>query len=139
VQRCAGALGIALLASSPPGSAQEGQPPAAATVEEKLQHLLDREAIGQAIVAHGFSFERRDWALHRSLFADEIEMDFSASIGSGLTTMKADDWAAGARPFFESLPATQHITYPLQAEITGDETYVVSLLHAQHYLPNPKG
>src|SRR3712207_7755416 len=92
----------------PPGLAQEGQPPAAATVEQKLQHLLDREAIGQAIVAYGFSFDRRDWALHRSLFADEIEMDFSASIGSGLTRMKADDWVAGVRPSFENLPATQH-------------------------------
>jgi hypothetical protein len=135
----AGALGIALLAGSPPGLGQQEQPPATATVEQRLQHLLDREAIGQAIVAYGFSFDRRDWALHRSLFADEIEMDFSASIGSGLTKMRADDWVVGVRPFFENLPATQHIAYPLRMEITGDEAYVVSLLHAQHYLPNPKG
>ncbi|MBX9646647.1 MAG: nuclear transport factor 2 family protein [Xanthobacteraceae bacterium] len=109
------------------------------SISERLQSLLDREAIGQAIVSYGLSFDRRDWALQRALFLDEIEMDFSASIGAGLTTMKADDWVAGVRPFFEALPATQHIAYPLKMEITGDEAYVVSLLHAQHYLPNKMG
>ncbi len=86
----------------------------------RLRALEDREAVGQAIVAYGFSFDRRDQALHRSLFADEIEMDFSASIGSGLTRMPADDWVAAVRPFFENLPATQHVAYPLMTEIMGE-------------------
>lgn len=109
------------------------------SVDRKLQHLLDRDEITQAVVAYGYSFDRRDWALHRSLFTPEIEMDFSASIGAGLTAMTADEWVAGVRPFFENLPATQHIAYPLEIGIEDDEAYVVSLLHAQHHLPNERG
>jgi hypothetical protein len=108
--------------------------------EERLQMLLDREEISQAIVNYGFSFDRRDWALHRSIFTDQIQMDFSASIGgSGLKTYKADDWVKLIRPFFEKLPATQHIAMPFSIKINGDEAYVISMLHAQHYLPNNKG
>ncbi|HEV2605581.1 MAG TPA: nuclear transport factor 2 family protein [Microvirga sp.] len=133
------AIAAIAVAMATPSAAQTPAQVRAMTVEQKLQHLLDREEIGEAIVAYGHSFDRRDWALHRSLFADRIEMDFSASIGAGLTTMAADDWVKGVRPFFESLPATQHIAYPLSVEIKGDEAYVVSLLHAQHFLPNKQG
>ena len=101
--------------------------------------MADRIEIADLIGAYGFSFDRRDWALHRSLFLDEIEMDFSASIGAGLTTMKADAWVAGVKPFFENLPATQHIAYPQLVKIDGDEAFVVSLLHAQHFLPTARG
>lgn len=66
-------------------------------------------------------------------------MDFSASIGDGLTTLKADEWVAAVKPFFENLQATQHIGIPLSIQIKGDEAYVISLLRAKHYQPNEKG
>jgi hypothetical protein len=110
------------------------------SVEERLQMLLDREEISQVIVNYGFSFDRRDWALHHSVFTEQIQMDFSASIGGdGLTTYQADEWVKLIRPFFEELPATQHIAMPLSIKIQSDEAYVISMLHAQHYLPNNKG
>lgn len=109
------------------------------TNEEKIQYLMDREEIGQQIIHYGLSFDRRDWELHRSVFTEEIQMDFSASIGDGMTTMKADDWVASVKPFFENLKATQHIGIPLSIQIDGDEAYVISLLRATHYLPNEKG
>ena len=59
--------------------------------------------------------------------------------GAGLTRMRADDWVAGVRPFFENLPATQHIALVQSVEVTGDQAYARSLLHAQHYLPNKQG
>ena len=111
----------------------------AAGVEARLQHLLDREEIAQVIVNYGHAFDMRDWPLHRSVFTDEIEMDFSASIGDGLVTMAADDWVDAVRPFFEALEGTQHIAIPLAIEIDGDDAYVRSMLHAQHYLPNDRG
>ncbi len=111
----------------------------AGTVEERLQALIDREEIGRIVIALGHSYDTRDWALHRSMFADEIQMDFSASIGSGLTTMQADEWVAAVTPFFESLDATQHIGMPLSIMIDGDRAEVVSMLHAQHFLKEARG
>ncbi|MEM9013423.1 MAG: nuclear transport factor 2 family protein [Pseudomonadota bacterium] len=110
-----------------------------ATVETKLQVLLDREEVRQVIVNYGLAFDMRDWALHRSVFTDEIEMDFSASIGDGLVAISADDWVAAVRPFFEALDGTQHVAMPLSIEIDGDEAYVRSLLNASHHLPNDRG
>ncbi len=110
-----------------------------ASVEEKLRALTDREEIGRIIVALGHSYDTRNWELHRSLFADEIQMDFSASIGSGLTTMQADEWVAAVKPFFESLDATQHIGMPLAIAIDGDRAEAVAMLHAQHFLKEARG
>lgn len=107
--------------------------------EARLQYLLDKDEIAQRITDYGLSFDRRDWSLQRSLFTDRIEMDFSASIGGGLNEMNAYDWVAGVKPFFEGLPATQHIAFLQNVRINGDEAFAISLLHAQHYLPNNKG
>ena len=110
-----------------------------ASVEERLQRLLDREEIAQVIVSYGHAFDMQDWALHRSVFTDEIEMDFSASIGDGPMRLSADDWVAAVRPFFANLAGSQHIAMPLRIEIDGDRAYVRSMLHAQHHLPNDRG
>ena len=113
--------------------------PITATMESKVQYLLDREEIAQTITNDGLSFDKLDWDMHRSVFTDEIQMDFSESIGSGLTVMKADDWVSGVKGFFNNLSATQHIAAPLTITINGDTAYVRSMLHAQHFLPNDKG
>jgi hypothetical protein len=106
---------------------------------DEVRGLLDREAIRDVITRYALSFDTRDWAMQRACFTDEIEMDFSASIGAGLTRMTVDAWVAGVRPFFEALPATQHIALVQSVTVSGDEAEARSLLHAQHYLPNPKG
>jgi hypothetical protein len=112
----------------------------AAGVEAQVRLLMDREEIADVVVRYGYSFDTKDWLLHRSCFTDEIEMDFSASIGGGgLTKHRADEWVALVRPFFERLHGTQHIATPLEIVIDGDAATCVSLLHAQHYLPDAKG
>lgn len=104
-----------------------------------LRDLLDREAIRDVVTRYALSFDARDWAMQRACFTDEIEMDFSASIGVGLTRMAADEWVGGVRPFFEALPATQHIALVQSITLASDDAQARSLLHAQHYLPNAKG
>lgn len=127
------AIGSPTLAQQTPLTASE------ATLEERLQLLQDREEIGQVIVNYGLTFDMQDWSLHRSVFTDEIEMDFSASIGDGLETMRADDWVEGVKPFFANLRGTQHIAMPLVIQIDGDTAYVRSMLNASHHLPNSYG
>ncbi|WP_299621778.1 nuclear transport factor 2 family protein [uncultured Tateyamaria sp.] len=107
--------------------------------EVKLQILLDREEIRQVITNYGLAFDMQDWDLHRSVFTDEIQMDFTASLGGGLQTLSADDWVSAVKPFFANLEGTQHIAMPLTIQIDGDTAYVRSMLHARHHLPNSKG
>lgn len=109
-------------------------------VTQRLADLLDRDEIGRLLTTYAFALDAKNWQLYRSIFTDEIEMDFSASIGAGgPVVMKADDWVEGARPFFESLKATQHIAIAQQIALDGDSAYAVSSLHAQHYGPNAQG
>ncbi|GFE66751.1 nuclear transport factor 2 family protein [Litoreibacter roseus] len=72
----------------------------ASSTETKLQNLLDREEIRQVITNYGLAFDMQDWDLHRSVFTDEIQMDFTASLGGGLQTMAADGWVSAVKPFF---------------------------------------
>ncbi len=135
----AAALAVSAVLTGP-GLAQEAPLVAHnASQETQLRLLLDREEIGQVIVNYGLAFDMQDWKLHRSVFTDEIQMDFTASIGDGLVTMKADDWVEGVKPFFSKLEGTQHIAMPLIIEIDGDEAYVRSLLNASHHLRNDRG
>ncbi|WP_227268117.1 nuclear transport factor 2 family protein [Roseobacter weihaiensis] len=111
----------------------------ASSTDVKLQLLLDREEIGQVITNYGLAFDMQDWDLHRSVFTDEIQMDFTASLGGGLQTMTADEWVDAVKPFFANLEGSQRIAMPLTITIEGDTAYVRSMLHAQHHLPNTKG
>ena len=136
-----GVMAAVAVTATSPSHAQMPAVPAVGgpALDPRVQRLLDRESIRDVVTRYALSFDARDWAMQRACFTDEIEVDFSASIGAGLTRMRADDWVAGVRPFFESLPATQHIALVQNVEVTGDEAYARSLLHAQHYLPNKQG
>lgn len=133
------ALAVSTLLGAGAGAQEAPLIHPAASRDAKLELLLDREEIGQVIMNYGLAFDMQDWTLHRSVFTDEIQMDFSASIGDGLVTMKADDWVAAVKPFFANLAGTQHIAMPLIIQIDGDTAYVRSLLNANHHLPNDKG
>jgi hypothetical protein len=105
----------------------------------RLDLLESKEAIRQILVSYGNSFDTKNWELHKSLFTDSILMDFSASIGSGLTSMTSEQWVAGVKPFFQNLTATQHIGSVLSVDIKNDSAYATTMLHAQHFLQNSKG
>jgi hypothetical protein len=77
--------------------------------------------------------DTRDWTLYRSLFTDEVEIDFS-SFGPDLPPMKiaADDWVAGLKPLFAGLAATQHMMSNPLVEIEDDSAWITMYVHAHH-------
>ena len=81
------------------------------------------------------SLDTRDWALHRSIYTDEITMDFSSYSGSGgAETMSADVWVEGLKPLFTGLSATQHVmTNPL-VHADGDQATQRMYMKAEHFL-----
>ena len=81
----------------------------------------DRLAVAECVYRYATAVDTRDWAMYRSLFADEVEIDFS-SYGPGLppVTMAADDWVAGLKPLFAGLAATQHMMSNPLVELEGE-------------------
>lgn len=78
--------------------------------------------------------DTRDWALHRSIFADEIDMDFSSYNGQPLRRLRADDWVAGLQPLFHGLAATQHTMTNPRLAVDGDHATLVMYMQAEHVL-----
>ncbi len=98
-----------------------------------LADLLDRAAISDTVLAYGTGVDRRDWALYRSIFADEVEFDFSTWNG-WKTRMKADDWVAAVRETLSGFDATQHNLTNHVITLHGDTADITVHMTARHYL-----
>lgn len=74
----------------------------------------DISAISRLRYEYAFGIDTRDYPLLRSVFTDEITMDFSSYNGRPEVTLAADDWVTACAVLFDSLDATQHsMTNPL--------------------------
>ena len=93
----------------------------------------DKLAVAECMYRYAAGVDTRDWAMYRSLFADEVEIDFS-SYGPGLppVTMAADDWVAGLKPLFGGLAATQHMMSNPLVELEGDSAQITMYMRAHH-------
>ena len=52
----------------------------------------DRTQILDTVYCYATGIDTRDWALYRSIFSDEIEVDFSSYDGNPARRIRADDW-----------------------------------------------
>lgn len=107
--------------------------------ETDLAWLVDRTRIVETVYRYATGIDRRDWDLYRSVFADEVTMDFSSWNGRPAVTMPADEWVAGVVPLFEGLDATQHVLTQPTVEIDGDRATCTVYMSAEHFLWNDRG
>lgn len=96
----------------------------------------DHQAICETVYRYAFGVDSRDWILYRSIFADEVTIDFSSYNGRPSTTMRADDWVAGVAPLFMGLTASQHsMTNPIVSVAAGRLTATcIMYMRAEHLL-----
>ncbi len=93
-------------------------------------------AINRLRYEYAFGIDTRDYVLFRSVFLDQVTMDFSSYSGKPAARMSADDWVAGAAALFDSLDATQHsMTNPL-VDIADDSATATQrmAMQAAHFL-----
>ena len=106
---------------------------AAGAVDPSLKLLLDRAEISDVVHAYATGLDRGDWALYRSIFTDEVDLDFS-SVGIPARVYKADDWVRDARTLFAGFDATQHVSSNHVHDVRGDEATCVSSMKAEHFI-----
>lgn len=83
---------------------------------------------------YALSIDSRDWELHRSIFTDEIAMDFSSYSGEPGASVAADVWVAGLKPLFTGLDATQHVMTNPIVDIDGNAARLRMYMKAEHFL-----
>lgn len=104
-----------------------------------LQELTDRQEIGDTILKYASGIDQRDWERYRSIFADEVEIDFSSHSGIPAELMNANDWVDAVSALQNGFDATQHTLTNFSYDIKGDEAVVDVYLTAEHFLTNDQG
>ncbi len=108
------------------------------STDPALRLLLDRAEISDVVHRYATGLDMRDWKLFRSIFTDEIQMDFS-SVGIPAGPFKADHWVDDAKTLFAGFGATQHVSSNHVHDVRGDEATCVSYMKAEHFVPDVQG
>lgn len=83
--------------------------------------------------AHGI--DGRDWDLYRSVFTDEVDIDYSSYRAGSVGRMTADAWVNRARGLFPGLDASQHVLHNAWVQDEGDgQVAVRTTMRADHFL-----
>jgi hypothetical protein len=99
----------------------------------------DTTEITRRLYEYALGIDTRDWGLYRSIFCDEVAMDFSSFNGEPGALQKADDWVAGVSVLFNGLDATQHSMSNPMVDIDGDTARCRMYMQAEHFLQNEQG
>lgn len=108
-------------------------------MSDALALLQDRADITDLINRYATGIDRRDWALYRSIFADELEMDFSSYSGQPGAKMTGDEWVAGVQLLLPGFDATQHLFSNFVIEADGDDATATVYMQAEHFIANSLG
>jgi hypothetical protein len=94
----------------------------------------DHRTITELVYTYALGIDTRKWKLYRSIFANEIEIDFSSYNGQPAGRMRADDWVQRVQGVFPGLAATQHVMTNPIVEVDGDAAVCTMYVVAEHFL-----
>ncbi|MDZ7910732.1 MAG: nuclear transport factor 2 family protein [Rhodococcus sp. (in: high G+C Gram-positive bacteria)] len=81
----------------------------------------------------------RDWEMYRSVFTDEIDVDYTSYRAGNGGRFRAEDWVQRGRMLFPGLVASQHFLSNFDITVAGDRGTVITYVRAEHVLPNTDG
>ena len=95
----------------------------------------DKITIPETIYLYATGIDTKDFVLYRSIFADQVEIDFSSYEGSSVTEpsiLSGDQWVRNVQPLFTGLAATQHTMANPMPVINGDVATCRMYMQAHH-------
>ena len=104
-----------------------------------LEELKDKAGIQALILNYAWGINSRNWALFRSIFDDEIEMDFSSFNGTPAARMRADGWVAACQALLPGFDATQHVLTNFMIELEDDTATAIVYMKAEHFIADQLG
>lgn len=104
-----------------------------------LRSLLDRAGVIDAATRVAVLADARDWRALRTVFADEVDVDYTSLVGGEPQTMLAEALISGWRAALSGYDATQHAVTNHLASLDGDGAACSAHVVARHYLLNYRG
>ncbi|HZB19035.1 MAG TPA: nuclear transport factor 2 family protein [Blastococcus sp.] len=95
---------------------------------------LEREAALDVLARFAHGIDTRDWELYRSVFTDEVDVDYTSYRPGSRDRMPADEWVDRARRLFPGLDATQHLLANAWVQSDGRGMRVRTSMRADHFL-----
>lgn len=99
----------------------------------------DFVTITRKLYEYALGIDTRDWDLYRSIFCDQISVDFRSYDGETHAALAADDWVAGLKVQFTGLDCTQHVMSNPVVDVDGDTARCRMYMKAEHFLQNNSG
>lgn len=103
--------------------------------------VADRVEIGDLLARFAHAIDRCDWLAYRSVFTDEIDLDYSSWRAGSVGRWPADEWVARASAIFPGLTGTRHSITNLLITPTDQPggARVRSSIRADHALDDGRG
>lgn len=101
-----------------------------------MTNLDDVAAINRLRYEYAFGIDTRDYQLLRSVFVEDITVDFTSYSGGEIAKLTADDWVARCARLFDGLDATQHSMMSPLVDIdpSGNRGRQRTSMQAAHFL-----
>ena len=93
----------------------------------------DFEQITRRRYEYAMGIDSRDFGLLRSVFSEDIIMDFEDYNGMPQAKLKADEWVENCKPLFLGLDSTQHIMTNPIVDVEGDRASCRMQMQATHF------
>lgn len=94
----------------------------------------ERIKVAQTVYKYATGLDNRDWDLHRSIFTEEVEMDFESWNQIPRHRILADELRENCRVYFAGLDATQHSLTNPTVTIDGNQARCIVYMQAEHFL-----
>ncbi|HEY8479104.1 MAG TPA: nuclear transport factor 2 family protein [Spirillospora sp.] len=99
----------------------------------------DRTSIIETCTRMAWHADRREWDRLRTLFADEVRLDYTSLNGGEPGTLTPADIVAGWRDALGAYAATQHLITNHLVTVDGDTAVCTASFQATHRHPGPLG
>lgn len=106
-------------------------------MDDAFQALVARVLVTDVVTAYAMALDARDWSRFRSLFEDEVLVDY-ASLGPTHARLPADEWTARCR-VLGAFDGTQHKVTNVAVDLAPDAATVTSYVDASHFIAGDDG
>ena len=86
---------------------------------DRIQQLLDRSDVADLLGDYARAVDTKDWALFRSVFADDAKVDYTAAYGIAGTPDEITEWISRLMTD-EFVPDTMHGLTNVTVSVDGD-------------------